>query len=106
MKLKKILFTDYLGFMALNKTLGLTQPNILTIFFTQVNILTVSFTQSNIWPYPSILARNMFGTRQHFDFLVIIEYDTLNDNMVITGCKISKQSLCANYSATVAWIVR
>ena len=47
-----------------------------------------------------------FGTRQYFDFIVIIKDDTINDNVVTTGCTLSKQSLCATYSASIAWIVR
>ena len=51
------------------------------------------------------LGLTRFGTRQPFDFIAKIKDGTLNDNVVTTGCTISKQSLCANYSASVAWIV-
>ena len=44
--------------------------------------------------------------RQYFDFIVTIKDDTINDNVVTTGRTISKQSLCATYGASIAWIVR
>ena len=46
------------------------------------------------------------GPSQHFDFMVIIGDSTVNDNVVTTGRTISKQSPCATYSASIAWIVR
>ena len=45
------------------------------------------------------------GTRLHFEFMVIIKDSTVND-VVTTGCTISKQSPCAIYSASIARIVR
>ena len=42
-----------------------------------------------------------FGTRQHFDFLVMIKDNTINDNVVPSGCRV-----CAIYSVPAAWIVR
>ena len=47
-----------------------------------------------------------FGTRPHFELIVIIQVDTINDNVVSTGRTISQQSPCAIYSASAAWIVR
>ena len=47
-----------------------------------------------------------FGTRLHFELIVITKVDTINDNVVSTGRTISKQSPCAIYSASAAWIVR
>ena len=47
-----------------------------------------------------------FGTRLHFELMVITKADTINDNLVTTGRTISKQSACAIYSAPVECIVR
>ena len=44
-----------------------------------------------------------FGTRLHFELIVITKVDTINDNVVSTGRTISKQSPCAIYSASAAW---
>ena len=46
------------------------------------------------------------GMRSHFGLMVITKVDTKNDNVVITGGTISKQSPYAIYSAPVACIVR
>ena len=46
-----------------------------------------------------------FGTRLHFELMVITKVDTINDNEVTTGRTISKQSPCVIYSAPVACIV-
>ena len=46
-----------------------------------------------------------FGTRLHFELMVITKVDTINDNVVTTGHTISKQSPCAIYSSPVACIV-
>ena len=45
-----------------------------------------------------------FGTRLHFELMVITIADTIN--LVTTGRTISKQSPCAIYSAPVECIVR
>ena len=47
-----------------------------------------------------------FGTRLHFELIVITKVDTINDNVVSTGRTLSKQSPCAIYSVSAAWIVR
>ena len=52
------------------------------------------------------MARHRFGTRQYFELIVKTKVDTINDNVVTTGCTISLQSPCAIYSVSVAWIVR
>ena len=49
-------------------------------------------------PCPFLFTR--FGTRQYFDFIVIIKDGTINDNVVTTGRTLSKQSLSAIYSAS------
>ena len=46
------------------------------------------------------------GTRQHFEFMVIMKDNAINDNVVTTGCSISKQRPWAIYSAFAACIVR
>ena len=53
-----------------------------------------------------IVPNTRFGTRLHFELIVITKVDTINDNVVSTGRTISKQSPCAIYSGSVAWIVR
>ena len=37
----------------------------------------------------SLLSLIRFGTRKHFEIMVIIKVDTINDNVVTTGCTIS-----------------
>ena len=49
---------------------------------------------------------NRLETRQHFEFMVIIKDNTVNDNVVTTGRTISKQSPFAIHNASVVWIVR
>ena len=59
--------------------------------------------------YPVPLSRaplTRLGTRHHFEVIVIIKDDAIYDNVVTTGHTISKQSLSAIYSASLAWIVR
>ena len=46
------------------------------------------------------------GTRQHFEFMVVLKDDTINGNVVTTERTISKQSLYAIYSVSIVWIVR
>ena len=46
--------------------------------------------------------RIKLGTRLHFDFIVIIKVNTVNDNVVTTRRTISKQRPWAIYSAPVA----
>ena len=42
------------------------------------------------------------GTRLHFEFMVISKVDTVNDNVVSSGCTIPKQRPWIIHSASVA----
>ena len=42
------------------------------------------------------------GTRLHFELMVIIKVDTINDNVVTTGRTISNQRAWVIYSVPVA----
>ena len=65
-----------------------------TYYYKFFHQITIKFHHASVW----------FGTRQHFELMVIIKVDTMND-VVTTVCTMSKQSPCAIFSASTARIV-
>ena len=58
------------------------------------------------WQTGIIICITRLGTRKHFEFMVIIKDNTINEIVVTTGRSISKQRPWAIYSVFVACIVR